>query len=55
MNLYWKMWIKSLKTFTDINTDLNKAKIDFEKDSFKLMSNAVFRKSMENVRKQRYI
>ena len=45
------MWIKSLKTFTDINTDLNKAKID----SFKLMSNAVFRKSMENVRKQRYI
>ena len=41
-----------LKPYIDMSADLRKkAKKDFEEGLFKLVSNAVFRKTMKNVRK----
>ena len=46
-----KAW---LEPYTDMNTKIRtEAKNDFEVDLFKVITNAIFRKTMENARKYR--
>ena len=47
-----KAW---LDPYVKMNTERNITKNDFEKDFFKLMNNAVFAKTVENVKKHKGI